>query len=107
MRTIFLLFILLSSAAFAGQQTGTVSWVEVRASDGLVYFGLSGEAATGQPPCATHSYWMIRDENSNSGRLQYSMLLSAQASGKQVSVFGMNTCIRWSDGEDVDSIKVK
>ncbi len=50
---------------------------------------------------------MVRDENSNVGKQQYSMLLSAHASGKTIEAIGMNTCIPWANGEDVNSITIK
>lgn len=50
---------------------------------------------------------MIRDENSNVGKQQYSLLLTAYASAKPVEIVGMNSCKRWADGEDVNSIKIK
>ena len=103
----FVLTLLMSSKIYAGSQSGTVDYITVRASDGLIYFTLKGESKVGNPSCATIGYWMIKDENSNSGKQQYSMVLSAQASGKIISVTGMNACTRWSDGEDVDSITTK
>ena len=57
-------------------------------------------------PCAANPYWIVRDENSNAGKQQYSMILAAHAAGKTVSVTGMNTYIRWRDGEDVNEIKI-
>ncbi len=89
----------------AGTQTGTVDYIIVRASDGLVYFTISGDTASYKQLCK-NTYWMIRDENSNSGKQQYSMILAAHASGKKVRVVGMGTCIRWSDGEDVNYIQI-
>ncbi len=32
------------------------------------------------------------------------LLLAAQLAGKMIHVTGMNTCVRWSDGEDADTI---
>ena len=101
-----LILCLLSGLSLAGNQSGTVNYVIVRASDGLVYFTLSGGNKVNSPACATNSYWMIKDENSNSGKQQYSMILAAHASGKIVSVHGSNTCTRWGDGEDVDWIQI-
>lgn len=106
MKLLILLLSFFSFSSLAGQQVGTVDWLIVRASDGLVYFGIEGAKATGKPTCATNSYWMIKDENSTSGMLQYSMLLSAHDSGRQVAVTGMNTYSRWSDGEDVNTIRL-
>lgn len=104
-----LIGILLLALAFnvsAGSQSGTVGYVIVRASDGLVYFTLKGGTLNDRPDCATIAYWMIKDENSNAGKQQYSMILAAHAAGKTVSVRGMNTCNRWSDGEDVNTIQI-
>jgi hypothetical protein len=103
-RLLFAFSLVLSSTAFAGTQFGNVSYVVVRSSDGLVYFTVGGDAKVGAPSCATVSYWIIRDENSNAGKQQYAMVLAAQASGKRLSVVGRNTCARWGDGEDVDYI---
>lgn len=102
------IFLLLATSVHvsAGTQSGTVNYIIVRANDGLVYFTLKGGAMSGRPACATIGYWMIKDENSNAGKLQYSMILSAHASGKTVHVTGMNTCTRWGDGEDVNAIRI-
>lgn len=101
--TISLLFSLLSHA---GEQTGTIQYLRVRASDGLIYFALTGTAKTSSPACATRGYWMIRDEKSGAGKQQYAMLLAAQLTGKSVVVSGLNTCSRWPDGEDVNDIYI-
>jgi len=103
----FISTLLMSSLLVAGSQTGTVDYIIVRASDGLIYFTLKDAAATNRPSCATINYWMIGDENSNSGQAQYAMVLSAQASGKSVTVEGMGFCKRWPDGEDVNAIMIK
>lgn len=50
---------------------------------------------------------MVRDENSNVEKQQYSMLLCAPASGKIIEIIGINTCIRWVNGEYVNSITIK
>lgn len=98
------LFLHLPSVSFAGSQTGTIDTMQVRASDGLVYFTMKGAAKTGSPACQGNQYWMIKDENSATGKRQYALLMAAQLAGKTITVIGFNTCIRWSDGEDVDRI---
>jgi hypothetical protein len=102
---LILLFTLFSADSFSGQQSGTVAKIIVRASDGLVYFTVKGPAIANAPSCATHGYWIIKDENSNAGKQQYALILSAHATGKRISITGMNTCTRWGDGEDVNSIQ--
>ncbi len=91
---------------FAGNQTGTIEALHVRAADGLVYFTLKGGAKGGSPACATISYWMVKDENSAAGKRQYALLLAAHLAGRPIIVAGADTCTRWSDGEDVNIISL-
>ena len=89
---------------FAGSQKGVITQLLVRASDGVVYFFLSGTPKD-RPSCAqVWTYWMIKDENSTAGKQQLVQLLTAYALGTPVAVFGTNTCTRWGDGEDVEYI---
>jgi hypothetical protein len=92
--------------AMAGGIVGTVAVVLTRASDGLTYTVING-TASGQPACATHSYFMIMNETSAVGVRQYAMLLAAQASGLSVAITGNNTCTRWGDGEDINAISIQ
>lgn len=97
------LYTLLSASALAGTQSGKVTKVFVRASDGLIYFFVEGTGA-GKPACASAGYWIIKDENSAAGKRQLAVLLTARASGEAVTISGMNTCARWHDGEDVEEV---
>jgi len=92
-----------SGLATAGSQTGTIIGIHVRASDGLIYVLIDGPMSN-RPACATINYWMIKNENSTTGKQQLAQLLAARASGKQVTLVGSNTCTRWSDGEDIDDV---
>lgn len=90
----------------AGEAVGKVTDLMVR-SDGLIYFHLS-TAPSARPACAAaHTYWMIKDENSNYGKQQLSQLMMAISSGSTISVIGTGTCTRWGDGEDVNMIIVR
>lgn len=101
------LLIFIPSAVFAiGDQTGTVTQVVSRASDGLVYFMMSG-THNNKPPCALNDYWIIRDPNSTTGKSQLSMLMTAVVSGRTISVSGMGFCDKWPDGESLDAIYFK
>src|SRR5262245_7777710 len=84
----------LAATASAGQVTGTVNQVLQRASDGLTYVIVNG-TASGQPSCATNSYWMIVAENSEAGKKEFAMLLLAKATGLRVVITGGNSCTRW------------
>jgi len=96
--------LLLSGGAVAGTQVGKVADIQIRASDGLVLFYLTGDPA-GRASCAASTkYWMIKNENSDTGKRQIALLLSARSIGATVSVYGANTCSRWGDGEDADAI---
>lgn len=98
------LFVSISAHA-GGSQTGQVTQVTARASDGLNLVILTG-TPSGHPACATHLYWIIKDENSETGKKQLAMFMTAQATGKSVSVAGLGTCTRWPDGEDIDSVNL-
>ena len=90
----------------AGEGLGTVASLIVRDSDGLVHVYLS-TPPTSRPPCAaTTVYWMIPNENSETGKKLYAMLLAAQLAGRPVSIVGKNTCVRWGDGEDIQSVSL-
>ena len=91
------------AAASAGNITGKIASLHARASDGLIWVEISG-TATGQPSCVTHSYFIIKSETSDIGKSQYAMLISAFLSGASVTIQGANTCTRWYDGEDIDTI---
>ncbi len=100
---ILLASLLVTNTGDAGSQAGLITQVYKRESDGLLLIELSG-SATGKPACATHSYWIIKDENSNTGKQQLAMLLMAKASGQAITIVGNNVCTRWSDGEDVGAV---
>ena len=95
---------LLSSSVLASSQKGKVKKLYVRASDGLVYLYLDTSPPEDKPACAKNPYWMIKDENSEVGKKQYSMLLAAHSAGRTISISGTGYCTRWSDGEDINSV---
>lgn len=92
-----------SSGCLAGYQSGKVAKFGVRSSDGLVWVELDG-VASDKLGCARYSYWMIKDEKSLAGKLQYAQLLSARVSGQIVTIQGDGSCSRWGDGENIDTI---
>jgi hypothetical protein len=104
--TIVLLTALFASTASGGTVEGTISYLYQRASDNLIYVHVGG-TVSGRPSCATSStYFMVRDENSNTGKGQFATLLAAKIAGKTIRVQGSNTCLRWADGEDIDFILI-
>lgn len=97
-----------STSAIAGEQSGKVDLLYARGSDNLHLVTLTDETAkTNSPSCATSGYWLIKDENSVSGKSQFSQLLAAKMAGKTVQISGLNTCTRWADGEDINIVVIK
>ena len=56
-----------------------------------------------QGTCNTNPRWVL-DLNSVAGKEQYSLLLAAQLSDKDVVVKGTGTCNYWSGSEDVHNV---
>lgn len=96
---------LVPAPAMAGLVSGQVSRLVTRASDGLQIVEIAGPI-TGRPNCVrAWAYFMIRDEKSDAGKAQYAMLMSAYLSGAKVKVEGAGTCLRWGDGEDIETVE--
>jgi hypothetical protein len=93
------------AASAVGTQTGRITEVHVRASDGLIYFILSGPAS-GRPVCATAPYWLVKDENSQAGKQQFAELMLAYSTGTKITVSGTGACTRWADGEDLNDLSL-
>jgi len=107
-QTIFLVIQLallsLSAPAMAGSQTGQVTQILKRANDGLIYIYMTGQGS-GRPSCAANTtYWMVKDENSVTGKQQLALLMSARATSQTITIIGANSCTRWGDGEDIDYV---
>ena len=102
-----IILLALTPLGFASQQEGTIVNVLIRASDGLTYVTMTGNRTGVRPGCATHGYWIIKQEDSEVGKRQYSALLAAKFAGSTVAIVGAETCTRWGDGEDINSVVVK
>lgn len=101
------LLALSASAARASEGSGRITYLVVRDADGLIYFEVDGRR-TPKPACtADQNYFMIRDENSATGKRTYALLLSAFLSGRTIEVSGTGTCTRWSNGEDVYHVRLR
>ena len=101
-----LLLLLVSESAHAGSQLGKVTALRVRDYDGLIWVNLEGGPYYDKPACAKFNYWMIKSENSEQGKRQYAMLLSALTAGTRVQIYGGNACTRWFDGEDIQTVEL-
>lgn len=94
---------LLSSSVSASVVVGKVTRLVTRSSDGLQIAEIGG-ARSAKPACATYDYLIIRDEKSDAGKAQYAMLMAAFLADKQITAEGSDRCLRWPDGEDIESI---
>ncbi|MBB5886440.1 MULTISPECIES: hypothetical protein [unclassified Xanthomonas] len=102
--TSLLALALLPGLASASSVTGTVKDLSVRATDGVHYVVINA-TPTQRPTCAASTtYYMIKDEKSDTGKAQLAMLLSAYMAGKPVWIEGGDTCTRWGDGEDIRTV---
>lgn len=83
--------IVFASSAFAGNQTGTVTEIEV-SQDGHISFQLSG-THNSRPTCASgYTNWILQDPHSEIGKQQLAALLTARSKGATVFIGGTNTC---------------
>ena len=99
---LFLPLALFASSAFAGNFNGTITSIGSKAS-GLFYVTMSG--STGHGACSGAStYWAVKDETTAAGKDQIAILLSAFATGRTVTVYGVNTCTRSAGIEDIDEV---
>lgn len=95
------------SPTWASEAYGQVLSLWVRDSDGLTYVTLDRNPTTPRPACAAATpYYMIAREDSAVGKRQYAILLAAKIAGKAIYLTGRGTCVRWGDGEDIDTIRL-
>ena len=91
------------SPAIAGTQAGYIKDIYIRDSDGLILVDLFG-TASGHPVCAQQPYWIIPNESSETGKRLLALLLAAQLSSRYITIQGKDTCSRWGDGEDIETV---
>jgi hypothetical protein len=94
--------------ACAGTETGIITQITTRDSDGLIYLELSG-TPTDRPSCASlHPYWSIPNETTVTGKAMYAMLLAARMAGSPVVIVGKNTCsARLGTSEDIALVSLQ
>lgn len=100
--------LLIAHPAQAGTQTGVVTELMARASDGVISFKLSNTAGPTRPSCASlTTYWIIKDEKPEAGKRQLALLMMARAGNLTVTVVGSAACTRWPDGEDANTLIIQ
>lgn len=96
----------ITQQVLASTYTGKISAIHVRNADGLVWIYVEGTRTGEVPTCGKKTYMIIKNENSESGKRQLALLMLAHATNKKVIVVGANTCTRWGDGEDIDTVSI-
>jgi hypothetical protein len=83
----------LSSGAFANGYSGlvTITSVGTFGGDDYVFFKLSGRGANAHSQCTDER--MAINILTNMGKAQYSFLLSAEATSKNITVEGYGVCL--------------
>ncbi|MBJ9901578.1 hypothetical protein KTJ29_06995 [Acinetobacter bereziniae] len=102
-----MIFMLSINTTYASTYSGKISSIIVRDSDGLIYIYIDGQRTGNVPVCSEHSYMMIKNENSATGKRQLAQLLMAQATNKTVVIVGHETCTRWYNGEDINYLEIR
>jgi len=95
MKYVLAVLVLISSGlAFAGQQAGQITSIRVSSktlgSSNPTHFSMTG-TASGQPSCATLAYWTF-DGDTPTGKNFLATILTAQATGRAIAVYGTGEC---------------
>ena len=98
--TIILASLLLSTSALAGGGSGKVTNIGVHKYD-VVMFSVETNTTTASCVSApAHIGVWAFSLKTETGRAMYSLLLSAQAQGLSVTVWGTGDCDAWGDREE-------
>lgn len=85
--------------AFASNQSGTVTLIAW--ADGRFFFSLNGARTGTVPSCSCCNRWEVKS-NTDGGRALIAMILSAQGTGKSVTVLGSGSCV--ADTNDTEGV---
>lgn len=83
--------------------TGVVADIYTHKGSGKVFFRIDGADLTS---CAVTNRYAI-DASTDGGKLMFSAILSAKATGAELYVVGSDTCSMHADTEDVNWILYK
>jgi hypothetical protein len=98
--TIFIAFgSSVSAPAFAGSGAGTVEIEHVGVFGGSQAVFFYTTVHNGPPSCNSHRQRWVYDLSTPAARAGYALLLSAQMTGKPVTVEGKSNCDLWPDSE--------
>jgi len=92
-------FALNASPAAASDQQGKVIQVAGDTGNPAVFL-LSG-TRTSMPSCATEGWWALPTASTDQGKALLSLILTAFAANKTVTVHGSGACTAFSNREDV------
>ena len=75
------------------------------AQPGAFFFTTTGTRSS-PPSCATDSGRWVIDGSTVGGQQTIALVMSMQAQGRQIAVYGTGTCTVWGDTESVQHIDV-
>lgn len=93
---------LFCNCALAGASLGKVTGLLVNNQGAAIF---SAGTHDNKPACATAGGWIF-DSTAAAGKTIISVILSAQAQGKQVQVIGTGNCTYWGDRENISYLTV-
>ena len=98
-----ILIVFFGSPVYAGDSEGTVNLLlPITANaDGVVFLSTSPSTHTNKPACSTVGNEWALSLAGGSGKAVYAMLLSAQAQGLKIHVYGAGNCNVWGDRESI------
>ena len=102
---LLLLCLLMGEPVFAGGSVGTVNLLlPISANtEGVVFLTTSPSTHTNKPLCSSQGdEWAL--SLANGGKAIYAMLLSAQAQGLKIQVYGTGNCNVWGDRESIAGV---
>ncbi len=98
---IFLFLWVASFSAYAGTGSGHAQIEHLGNWNGKDLLFFYTTIHTGEPACNTYQKRWVLDLSTELGKMQYSLLLSAQMAGKNIELSGADDCSIWPNSETV------
>ena len=99
---VVMLFLLAASTVYGGESIGKITNLVVNRYDEVL---VEAGVINGSPECATENRF-VADLNTDHGRAMYSMMLTAQAQGKEIRIVGQNICNIRVDYESIQFVGI-
>ncbi len=106
----YILLLFVCNDVFSGTVNSKILFIQV--NNGTSWPGLVAvkfdAMPNSQPSCATDNQGRFGFSiDTDAGKATYALMLSAQASGKTVEVYGKNSCFGSTAIEEIDYVRIK